>query len=205
MTTRDKLIAGALAAIRTHGIAGTSARSIAAEAGVNQALVFYHFGTVEDLLSAACRAGSEERVAAYRDSFASVRTLRELLDVGRDLHAREKEHGNVAVLAQLMAAAQSAPGLATPVAECLAVWSAEIETVLRRVLASSPLADLADPAGLSRAVSAAFIGLELYEGVDPEGAESAFATLEHLAVLAEVVDDLGPLARRALKAKLRRA
>ena len=53
-------------------------------------------------------------------------------------------------------------------------------------------------------MSAAFIGLELYEGVDPAGARAALDALDRLAVLLEVMDDLGPLARRALRAKLRR-
>jgi AcrR family transcriptional regulator len=202
--TRDKLITGTLTAIREHGIAGTSARSIAAAAGVNQALIFYHFGTVDELLAAACHTEATARVDLYRSRFAEVRTLRELLDIGRDLHAHEKAEGNVTVLAQLMAGAQSDAKLAVPTAAALALWTTEIETVLRRLLASSPLGDLADPAGLAVAVSAAFVGLELYEGVDPAGAQSAFTALEQLAVLAEVVDDLGPLARRALRARLRR-
>ncbi|GAA2609854.1 TetR/AcrR family transcriptional regulator [Paractinoplanes durhamensis] len=201
--TREKLIAGSLTAIREHGIAGTSARSIAAAAGVNQALIFYHFGTVDELLSAACQTEATARVDLYRSRFASVKTLRELLDVGRDLHEREKAEGNVTVLAQLMAGAQNDEKLAGPTAAALALWTAEIEAVLRRVLVKSPLSDLADPAGLAVAVSAAFVGLELYDGVDPDGARGAFAALEQLAVVAEVVDDLGPIARRALRARLR--
>ncbi|EWM11480.1 LOW QUALITY PROTEIN: TetR-family transcriptional regulator, partial [Kutzneria sp. 744] len=56
--TRQRLIDGAIETIRQHGIAGTSARTIAATAGVNQALVFYHFGSVNDLLKAACLAAT---------------------------------------------------------------------------------------------------------------------------------------------------
>jgi hypothetical protein len=44
----------------------------------------------------------------------------------------------------------------------------------------------------------------LYEGVDADGAGSAMATLEQLGVLVEVLDDLGPVARRAVRARLRR-
>ncbi|SCG48307.1 TetR/AcrR family transcriptional regulator [Micromonospora coxensis] len=201
--TRQKLIDGALAAIRAHGIAGVSARTVAAAAGVNQALVFYHFGTVDDLLAEACRSATEARVAAYRERFAEVRSLRELLDVGRVLHEQERTQGNVAVLAQLLAGAQTDPRLTGPTATALGLWTAEIESVLRRLLRDSPAAPVADPAGLARAVSAAFVGLELFEGVDPAGAHDALAALERLAVLVEVLDDLGPLARRALRAKLR--
>lgn len=203
--TRDKLLAGAIAAVREHGMAGVSARTIAAAAGANQALVFYHFGSVHDLLAAACLHETEARTVLYREAFARVTSLRELLDVGRDLHAREKKQGNVTVLAQLMAGAQSDARLAAPVAAALALWTREIEAVLRRILDGSPLGDLAEPAGLAAAVSAAFVGLELYEGVDPAGAEAAFTALERLSVLAEVAADLGPVTRRALRARLRSA
>ncbi|MFC3500568.1 TetR/AcrR family transcriptional regulator [Micromonospora krabiensis] len=201
--TREKLIDGALVAIRTHGIAGTSARSIAAAAGVNQALVFYHFGSVDDLLAEACGAATTARVAVYRQRLARVGSLRELLDLGRVLHDQERAEGNVAVLAQLLAGAQTDQRLAEATAGALRLWTAEIEEVLRRLLRDSPVAPVADPAGLARAISAAFVGLELFEGVDPAGAGDAFAALERLAVLVEVVDDLGPIARRALRARLR--
>jgi hypothetical protein len=36
------------------------------------------------------------------------------------------------------------------------------------------------------------------------GAQRAFAALEQLAVLVEVVEDLGPVARRALRAKVKK-
>ena len=202
--TKQKLIDGALTAIRTHGIAGTSARTIAAAAGVNQALVFYHFGSVDDLIATACRVATEERVASYRPRLATVGSLRELLDLGRTLHVEERAAGNVRVLAQTLAGAQMDEKLVEPTAAAMALWTDEIETVLRRVLVDSPLTELADPAGLARAVSAAFVGLELYDGVDPAGAESALDALEQLSVLVEVVDSLGPIARRALRSRARK-
>jgi AcrR family transcriptional regulator len=203
--TKQRLIDGAMQAIRAHGIAGVSARTVAAAAGVNQALVFYHFGTVDDLLAAACQAATAERVGRYRDRFAAVGSLRELLDLGRELHAEEAKQGNVTVLAQLLAGAQTDERLAAPVRSALHLWSDEIQTVLHRLLDNSPLADVADPAGLAHAVAAAFIGLELYEGVDPAGAGAALDALQRLAVLLDVVEDLGPVARRALRSRTRKA
>jgi len=205
VSTKQRLIDGALEAIRTHGIAGVSARTVAAAAGVNQALVFYHFGTVDDLLAAACHAATAERVATYRERLAAVGSLRELLDVGRELHAEESRLGNVTVLAQLLAGAQTEDRLAAPVAAALALWTDEIEAVLHRLLDGSPVAEVADPAGLARAVAAAFVGLELYEGVDPAGADAALEALQRLAVLLDVVEDLGPVARTALRRRARRA
>lgn len=201
--TKQRLLDGALAALRLHGVTGVSARTIAAAAGVNQALVFYHYGSVDDLLGTACERATQQRVAAYADRFAAVMSLRELLSVGRELHESELAAGNVSVLAQMLAAAQTGERLAGPTATALRMWSDEIESVLRRLLADSPVAEVADLPGLAKAVAAAFVGLELYEGVDHDGGRQAMAALDQLAVLVEVVDELGPLARRALRMRIR--
>jgi AcrR family transcriptional regulator len=201
--TRAKLLAAAAGIIREQGVAAASARVIAARAGVNQALVFYHFGTVADLLETACRHAVDEAVARYRDQFASIASLPALLQVGRELHERERALGNVAMMAQLMAGAGSDPALARAARYAMGVWTAEIETVVERVLRDSPLAEITGSGGIARAVSASFIGLELYDGIDPEGSAHALDSLERLAVLVEVVNDLGPIARRALRSRLK--
>ncbi|UKD59186.1 TetR family transcriptional regulator [Amycolatopsis sp. FU40] len=202
--TRQRLIDGAIETIRTHGLGGTTARSIAATAGVNQALVFYHFGTVHDLLQAACLTATQARVAPFAERLDQVADLRQLLALGRALHADERAQGNVTVLAQMLAGAQADPELAETTATALQLWITPIEHALTRLLAGSPVSEAIDTAGLARAVSAGFIGLELYEGVDPGGSQAALDALERLAVLIEVVDDLGPIALRALRGKLRR-
>lgn len=171
--TREKLLDGALRALVEHGIAGASARTVAAAAGVNQALVFYHFGSVDDLLAAACRRGAEQRVARHRDRLRAVTRLTDLLAFGRAMHAEEREAGHVAVLAQL--------------------------------LAGTPLDGVTDPAGLARAVAASFVGLELYEGVDPDGADAALTALEQLGALLAAVEELNPMARKAVAHTLRRS
>lgn len=104
----------------------------------------------------------------------------------------------------MLAGAQTQARLAPATAAGLDLWTAEIEKVLVRILADSPLGEFTDPAGLARAVTGAFVGLEMYEGVDPEGAERAFEALEQLAALAGVLDELGPVARRAVRHRLRR-
>src|SRR5436190_7624831 len=106
MTTKERLLAAAAETLRDDGISGLSARTIAGRAGVNQALIFYHYGTVSALVAAATRGAVDERLNLYRDDFASVGSLPELLRLGRALHERERKAGNVRMMAQLMAGAQ---------------------------------------------------------------------------------------------------
>jgi AcrR family transcriptional regulator len=201
--TKSKLLDAAVESLREDGMAGLSARAIAGRAEVNQALIFYHFGTVGELVDAAFRRAVDDSTEFYREQFSVVTSLGELLVVGRQLHERERAAGNVAVMAQVMSGAQRDETLAGAARYAMARWIEEIEIVVRRVLRGNPIADVVDPAGIARAISAGFIGLELYEGVDPEGADLALSSLESLGLLVDVMDDLGPVARRALRAKVR--
>jgi AcrR family transcriptional regulator len=203
--TRAKLLAAAAASLRSDGIAGLSARVVAGRAGVNQALIFYHYKTVPALVDAAVRHSVDESLAQYRDALGGVTSLTNLLEVGRQLHERERAAGNVAIMAQVMAGAQHDPVLAGAARYAMDRWTEQVEAVVRRVLAGNPIADVIEPVGLARAISAGFIGFELYQGVDATGAALALDALERLGVLVDAVDDLGAVARRAVRSRLRRA
>ncbi|OIJ67703.1 TetR/AcrR family transcriptional regulator [Streptomyces mangrovisoli] len=202
--TRARLLEGALRTLTEQGIAKTSARTVAAAAGVNQALVFYHFGSVDELLAAACRYGAERSVARHRERMAAITSLSELLAVGREIHEQERAGGHVTLLGQLLAGAQTHASLGPATAAGLDLWIAEIEQVLTRVLGSTPFGEFSDPAGLARAVAASFVGIELYEAVDPGGAHAGLDALEQLGALVAALDELGPVAQRAVRAHLRR-
>ena len=68
--TRDRLQAAARACLRQDGIAGVSARAIARHGDLNQALVFYHFGSVDGLLQAVARTDAERRALLYAERLA---------------------------------------------------------------------------------------------------------------------------------------
>ena len=202
-STRTRLIEDTLEVLTASGLPGISVRNIAGVAEVNQALIFYHFKSLEGLLETACRVSVEEAVAVHRDRFSAVKTVGDLLAVGREIHSAESISGRVTVAAQVLAGARSSEVLARAGKHALDAWIDEIRPTLARVLQGTPLSGIADVEGLSRAIAASFVGLELYEGVDSVGATAALDALEGMAILADVVTDLGPLARTALHRRLR--
>ncbi|MFI0463400.1 TetR/AcrR family transcriptional regulator [Saccharopolyspora sp. 5N102] len=204
VATKQRLVDAAVEVIRLQGITAVSARTVAAAADVNQALIFYHFGSVDELVAQACIAATEDRVARYRARFAEVSTLGELLALGREIHVGERAEGNMVVLAQTLAGAQAGGRLAEATRAALDKWIVEVRAALERVLTGSPLAEVADPGALAHAVSASFLGLTMFESVDPEGGEQALEALGRLAELVDVLEGLGPIATRAVRAKLRK-
>jgi hypothetical protein len=120
------------------------------------------------------------------------------------LHAWQRDASNVAVLAQVLADARCDPSLAAAARQALTLWISELETTLDRLLRTSPISEMADTAGLAWAVAAAFVGIKLYKGADPDGAESAFAALAQLSALIKALGGLGQAARRAPHNRLRR-
>jgi AcrR family transcriptional regulator len=61
---RDEILAATLDQVRERGIAGTRAAEIAKALGISTALIFYHFGTIENLVAEAFTAAAEKDLAA---------------------------------------------------------------------------------------------------------------------------------------------
>ncbi len=177
--TRDRLIEAARTCLREEGIAGASARAIARHGDLNQALVFYHFGTVDGLLQAVARVDSNRRAALYTDELADVASLAELVAVGRDIHRAEAARGSTVVLTQLLAGAPSSPGLGEAVHGGMTAWTTLVEEALERVVAATPLATVVPVGDIAYAIAALFLGLELMVGVDGDAqrVDSLFASL----------------------------
>lgn len=189
---RAALIAAAIDALRETGFAGASAREIAGRAGCSQALVFYHFGSVNDLLLAALDEVSSRRMAAYRDMLTAATSASALAAVARDILTADLDAGYVRVLVEMITAAHSVPGLGEQVAERIDPWRELTEQALRRALGRSAAARLIPPAEAARALVAGFLGLELLASLDGDRT-SALALLDRAQSLARLLDVLGSL------------
>jgi AcrR family transcriptional regulator len=165
-----------------------SARSIARHGEFNQALIFYHFGSVEGLLVAVARSESERRSALYAEALREVGSLSELVAVARRLHDEEFQAGTVAALTQMLAGAVGSEDLSRGIREALDPWTSLVGETIARLLGDTPYAELLPAADLTAAVAALFLGIELLTGIDPDAAGgSLFGTMEAVAA---VVDGL---------------
>src|SRR5256885_16582633 len=103
--TRDRIVEAALETVREEGFADTTARAIARHGGFNQALIFYHFGSVGLLLTEAFRRLSARQVARYREPVAEVSSPSDLIAIARQLHDEDLKSCAIAPAPPLIAAA----------------------------------------------------------------------------------------------------
>jgi AcrR family transcriptional regulator len=185
--TRNRIIEAALKTLRDEGIAGASARAIARTGGFNQALIFYHFGSVHDLYLAAVDVLSARRLERYSKRIEGIATLRELVAVATELQHEDSEDGHITVLSQMLAGATTAPELKGPLRERFEPWVGLVEEAIRRVIEKTPLASIVPVDDLAFAVTGLFMGLELMTGLEDDSsrADRLFASIGVLAGLVE--------------------
>ncbi len=189
--TRERIVEAAIETLREEGFAGTTARSIANRGGFNQALIFYHFGSVPALLLETFRKTSEEQIAKYRAAAAEVGSLADLVEIARRLHSEDIQTGGVTAVTQLMAAAASDEEVGRAILDRFDGWIALVEDALRRALATHPLGSLVPVREAAYAISAMFLGIELMSRLDPERSE-AERVFDMMALLAQLVQQLTP-------------
>ena len=185
--TKAKIIDAALETLRTEGIAGASARAIGRTGSFNQALIFYHFASLNDLLLAAVDELSARRVERYRDRIDGITTLGELVTVAAELHHEDARQGHITVLAQMLAGSTTNPELKGPLAERFRPWTELVEGAIARVVEETPYASVVPVADLAFVVTSLFMGIELTTSLEPDGdrAESLFRTVGLMASLLE--------------------
>ncbi len=186
-TTKARIISAAMETLRTQGVAGASARAIGRTGGFNQALIFYHFGSLDDLFPATVDELSRHRAERYTERIEGVTSLRELVTVARELHHEDTQEGHITVLAQMLAGATTNPQLKAPLRERFEPWTAIVEGAIERVVAATPYASMIPTGDLAFVVTSLFMGMELTMSLEEDAtrADGLFRTIELMATLLE--------------------
>lgn len=199
---RERLLTAATTVLVEHGIAGASARVVAAEADVAPGLIYYHFGDLDSLLADASRQVSGRSAEVWSTALAECETLTEIVETANRLHETERVQGNLVMLAQLLAGARGNETLTAAVNDNFTMLAKVVEDAIGRVITDTPLDEALDPARLARTVSAGFVGLELFDDTVPDGTD-LFDQLQVLAALADEVLSAGWITTTWLRRRLR--
>lgn len=164
-TTKQRIIDATIETLKDEGFAGTSARAIARRGDFNQALIFYHFGTLTELLLAAMDHASGDRIQRYTEAVGQARTIQDKFEAVATLYKEDLATGKVTVASEMIAGSVGRPDLGAAMAERMEPWLDLTETTMQEVLGSIGLAKLLAPRTAAFAVISFFIGFDLLSGI----------------------------------------
>jgi AcrR family transcriptional regulator len=170
--TKLQIAQAALDTLKQKGFAGASAREIASTGTFNQALIFYHFGSVQNAMLAALDLVSARRMTAYGQAFEQARTLPELASLARRIYAEDLENGYVTVLGEMVAGGVSDVELGGEVVARLQPWIDLVADKLREVLAGSLLESMIPAGDVAFAIVALYLGVDMLSHLEGERARA---------------------------------
>jgi AcrR family transcriptional regulator len=201
-TTKGRIVHAAIEALKKDGFAGASARTIAQRGGFNQALIFYHFGTIDGLLLAALDHTSEERMQAYREAIEGAASLTELAAVAGGVFREDLRSGHIKVMAELIAGTSAHPALGPEISRRVEPWIELTREVAQRVCRGTGLEEILPSEDIAFAVVSLFLGIELMSHLDGDTtrAERLFSATQGMAAMFEGLLGLGAPQMRVEKA-----
>ena len=184
---RARVVAATLETLERSGFAGTTARAIAATGGFNQALIYYHFESLEDLLAAALQDFSERRIARYRVALAGIAALTPLVETMTRLYEEDARSGQLGAAQEIVAGSSSSERLGRRVVELMEPWFAFAEEVVAGLLRGTPFDGLVP----TKELAYSFETLARLDG-DRGKARALFESGARLAGLIDALLGAGP-------------
>jgi AcrR family transcriptional regulator len=187
--TKARILDAAFEALRSEGFAGATSRAIARIGGFNQALIFYHFGSVDGLLLAALDASSAARLERYRTALDEAGSISDLLRMAGEIYREDREGGHTAVVAQLVSGSLARPDLAPAIVERMEPWIGFCEDAITRVVEGSPVAGLVPVRDLAYALMTFYLGVNLLTHLDADSSRTD-ALFERVSAVAPLLEQL---------------
>jgi len=167
-STRDRILRAAVEEIAHKGLGGARTRSIAERAGVNNALVHYHFKTMDDLVveaAATVFTGLADMASGSLAASSVIEGLEEMNDLVATI---DPDEPGWQVLLEAMVHTRRRPRLGAFVLGWLDEYREALRERLEGAITDGELPESIDPEGLSLALMALYDGLGLYGYVNPD-------------------------------------
>ncbi len=166
--TRLKITTAAAELVAELGWDAVTTRAVAARAGVNQALIHYHFESMDALLREAVVAALEETMAEAAGPLAHGSLAEALTGTVAAIEHIDPRSPAAILLAESLVRAVRDPRLAEPIVAGLREFRRMLaDRVARAVADGDAPADL-PPAAFSTFLAASLDGLLLHRIVDPD-------------------------------------
>ena len=192
--TRAKILDAAFRRLATEGYAALSVREIARDAGVNHALINYHFRTKDQLVIAVLDAANQRLLARQAAMYQAPSGFAQKWADARRFYESDLGSGFVRVQAELWAASLSNAELRDKFLPRLLAWKQLVFQAVREALAASKAQGVELPHVFSAEVIACWIcefwlGMEFADllGVKEEQAAHR-AALDAVQSLLESLD-----------------
>jgi AcrR family transcriptional regulator len=135
--TRAKILAAAFRRLATEGYAALSVREIARDAGVNHALINYHFRTKDQLVIAVLDAANQRLLARQAAMYQEPAGFAQKWADARRFYESDLGSGFVRVQAELWAASLSNAELRDKFLPRLLAWKQLVRDAAREALAAA--------------------------------------------------------------------
>lgn len=135
---KARILSATVDVLAEHGVAGTTHRRIAAQAGVPLATLTYHFASLADLRSQGFSWYTAAQNARFAARFEQVKTREQLVEALVDIVIGDPADGSAAVGFELHLAALRDPSLRT----IMQSWTQASREVLGRFTDPDSAADL---------------------------------------------------------------
>jgi len=206
--TKARILDAAFHCLATRGYAALRVRDIAEEAGVNLALINYHFGTKDQLVIEVLDRANRQLLSRQAAMYAAPATSgRKWADAVR-FYDDDLASGFVRMQIELLTASLSHPALRAKLTPRLMAWRELIERAVREAFAAFEARGGRLPPYITAEVLGTWIGhfwigLELIDLIDSPGERARGRRA--LQAMGQLIDSLdAPAGRRATKPKVGR-
>ena len=160
LSTRERIVHATVELMAEHGIDGVRTRAVAERAGVNPALVHYHFGSMSALLLEAAEDALIRELGPSVDLLTSAPTIQEGITATLDwIEAEGQRTPGSTILAEAMVKATRDPAFRGWTRQASRRWRTAILERLRRALADGEIEATLDLEATAVLLAAALDGL----------------------------------------------
>lgn len=196
--TKARILEAAFRRLVHEGYAALSSREIAKDAGVNHALINYHFGSKDNLVIAVLDAANRKLLERQRGMYSAAGTFAQKWRQARAFYEDDLASGFVRLQSELWAASLSNPGLSEKFLPRLLEWRKVVARAVAEALGAFEArgAKLPAPFGpevIATWISEFWLGMEFVDLIaGPSQRREHRAALDAVERLLESLDKPAP-------------